>query len=248
MKAWARALVLLLFVLAGAVLGLPASWVEWPIAHAANGMWRLSAPEGSLWQGQGQWMFVSQEGAVLPMSRVQWSLQLAELLSGRVVWQLRSDGATGRVEWSLSGWKLDGVGFSLPMAALARLLPPWQAAGFSGQLVVRANDFGKQAGQYSGTMRVEWRGAASRLVQVAPLGTYALDVAGTGEGVALHMGTLSGDLMVEGNGGWQPGNTLSLAGTARSTPERYEALKPLLLMLGQLDGSATVRWRLKSAT
>ena len=238
-------LLLLFMLLAGGSAGLPAALLDWPIRYITHGMWRLAMPQGTLWYGQAHIMFVGQGGTVLPVSRMQWAWQPARLFSGYLGWHVYSDGVPATVEWRPNQWKIDGLALSIPFAAVSELTPLWKGAGLSGQLDIQINGLTYQQEQYHGTVRATLLGATSRLTPVAPLGSYALDIAGTGKGLVLHIGTLRGDLAIDSNGTWSPGGSLSIEGEAKSTPERYEALKPLLSMLGRPSGQTSVHWQFK---
>ncbi|GGY08086.1 type II secretion system protein N [Paludibacterium paludis] len=244
---WIKPALLVLAALAGFVAALPASWLSWPVERATGGRWNLSSAEGTVWNGRGQFVFTDKELGSLPMSVVEWHFQGKRLLQGKLAWEVGSEGEKGVWQAGWRGWQIERARFSLPMAAVARLSPEWKSAGLGGQLVVSSDRFSANEETLSGNVRVEWHAATSSLTRVAPFGSYALDVAGNGKSLVLHVGTLDGDLMIEGNGQWQAGAPMLLSGVAESRPERFEVLKPLLLMLGQPNGNNGVNWQLRSA-
>lgn len=230
-----------LVLVAGAAASLPASWLDLALARASGGNWRLNQARGTLWNGEGQPVFVDQQG-VLAMSRLAWRWQPAALKGGELAWSLDGNGRSGRVSVSVKGWALEGLSFTLPVAALAEHSSTWKAARLGGELQLDVDRLAGRGGQLEGGVRVSWNGAASPLSRVQPFGSYALDAVAEGNAIALRMGTLAGPLMINGSGRWQPGGAFLLEGTAESDAKHYEALKPLLLMLGRPVGEHAVQW------
>lgn len=241
----AKWLTLLLLLAIGALSALPASWLSLPLERATEGRWRLSKASGTVWDGATQLVFLGEGGEVLAMSALAWHWQPKALLQGKLAWLLDSDGQPGRL---LLGWgrqEVAGVAFQLPAAALANLSKTWQAARLGGELNLQLAQLVRQDGQWNGGLQLSWRGAASPLTSVLPFGSYQLDAAANGNAVLLNVATQEGPLMINGQGQWQPGGALQLAGMADSPPEKYDALKPLLLMLGQPSGPTSVSWQVK---
>ncbi len=236
---------LIVALLAGVIIALPAGVWSIPVERASQGQWLLSAAEGTVWNGKGQWMAVDSKGDTLPMSRMSWEFQPGRLLKGRLAWTILSEGQHGSVAFGLGGWTVERLHFSLPMAALSRLSPEWKGANLAGQLRLSVDRFASEAGNLVGNLRVEWLSASSSLTRIAPFGSYVLEASGNGKGLVLHVGTLDGDLMVEGSGQWQMAGSFALGGVAEAHQERYEQLKPLMLMLGQPNGATGIQWQLK---
>ena len=90
-------------------------------------------------------------------------------------------------------------------------------------------------------MQGEWRAdvleLSSAVSTVRPLGSYRLQGTLAGPaGPALTLTTLSGDLRLEGRGGWR-GGRFWFDGLAQAAPERLDALSNLLNLLGRRDGA-----------
>lgn len=230
--------------LAGLIAALPASLLSLPLLRATGERWQFSGAQGTVWQGKTQLVYVGDKGEVLPMSRIGWHFQPKALLSGRAIWLLESDGQDGKLEWGWGGVEVNGVNLTLPVAALANLSKTWQAARLGGDLQVKIGQFSRKGGQLNGNLHVSWLGAASPLSPLSPFGSYQLEVNGAGAGVSLNVTTLDGPLNLSGQGQWQPGAAFALAGSADSPPEKYDALKPLMLMLGKPSGPNSVQWQI----
>lgn len=229
--------------LLSAVAHLPASLLDARLAAATDGRWRLASAKGSLWQGSGQLMYAGSQGEVLPMSTLAWRWQPAALRSLAMQWDIDADGQTGSLQLKAAGVALHNLQLQLPVAALTGFSSKWHSARLGGQLQLQLGQMAWQAGRVEGQAALAWVAASSPLSRIQPFGSYALDVQGQGEQVQLVMRTVQGPLQIQGQGRYDA-NGLQFAGTASSEPAQYEALKPVLLMLGKPDGPNSVAWRL----
>lgn len=222
---------------------LPASLLDARIAAMSDGRWRLSAASGTVWQGQGQLLYHAAGGEVLPMSTLAWQWQPAALWSLAWQWQLWSDGTPGQLRWQGRQLAVQQFALQLPVAALSSFSPKWQSARLGGQLQLQLAhaQLGPDGVRAQGSL--QWLAAVSPLSPLQPFGSYALEVEGDSEPLRLRLRTLQGPLQLQGQGSYAAGR-LQLAGTAGSDAAQYEALKPVLLMLGQPDQPYGVRWQL----
>ena len=234
---------LLMVGLLSAVAHLPASLLDGRLATATDGRWRLAAAKGTLWQGSGQLMYAGQQGEVLPMSTLAWRWQPAALRSLALQWHIDADGQAGSLQLTARSAQLDNVQLQLPVAALTGFSPKWQSARLGGQLQLNVGHLLLQQGRVQGQAVLAWVAASSPLSRIQPFGSYALDVQGQGEQVQLAMRTVQGPLQIQGQGRYDASG-LQFAGSASSEAAQYEALKPVLLMLGKPSGANSVTWQL----
>ncbi|WP_083338701.1 type II secretion system protein N [Chromobacterium sphagni] len=232
-------------LLAGVVSALPASLLGLPVARLSDGRWGVGDARGTVWNGGAQLVYLGPAGEVQGMSPLAWQWQPKALLSGLLVWHLDSAGQPGLLQLGLGKQEVRGLALSLPVAALANLSKTWQAARLGGELQLLVPQLSRQGKDLSGSVQLAWRGAASPLTTVLPFGSYQLDATGTPQGLSFNLSTLEGPLMLNGQGGWPAGGAFSMTGTADSPPDKYDALKPLLLMLGQPAGPTSVNWQVK---
>jgi general secretion pathway protein N len=134
-----------------------------------------------------------------------------------------------------------------PASWLAGLGTPWNTLDLAGTLrLVAPSGIGVEttrAGwQLSGRAEIELLDVSSRLVTVAPLGSYRLSIAGApGEraGAELTLSTLDGSLMLLGSGTWQA-RRARFRGEARAASGSEAALSNLLNIIGRRDGTRAV--------
>lgn len=239
-------LALALLALVGGVSALPASWLSWPVSRLSDRHWDVNEAKGTVWNGGAQLVYLGPAGEVLAMSPLSWQWQPRALLSGVLAWQLDSAGQPGLLQLGFSKQEVRGLAFSLPVAALANLSKVWQAARLGGELQLSIPQLARQGKEINGSAQLVWRGASTPLTTALPFGSYQLDVAGTPQGLSLSLSTLEGPLMLSGQGAWPAGGAFNMAGSADSPPDKYDALKPLMLMLGQPSGPTSVSWQSKT--
>lgn len=241
-----KGLALALLFLAGALSALPASWLSWPVARLSDRHWDVSEAKGTLWNGSAQLVYLGPSGEVQTMSPLAWQWQPRALLSGLLAWHVDSAGQPGLVQLGFGKQEVRGLAVSLPVAALANLSKTWQAARLGGELQLNIPQLARQGQTISGNAQVLWRGASTPLTTALPFGSYQLDLSGTPQGLSLSLSTLEGPLMLNGQGSWPANGAFNMAGTADSPPDKYDALKPLMLMLGQPSGPTSVSWQSKT--
>ncbi|UTH72286.1 type II secretion system protein N [Chromobacterium sp. IIBBL 290-4] len=234
-----------LAALAGLVSALPANWLSVPVSRVSGGHWDVSQAKGTLWDGGAQLVYLGAGGEVQAMSPIAWQWQPKALMSGLLVWHLDSAGQPGMLQLGWGKQEVRGLALSLPMAALANLSKTWQAARLGGEVQVNVPQLARQGKALSGNVQLAWRGAASPLTTALPFGSYQLDIAGTPQGASLTLSTLEGPLMLNGQGSVSPQGVFQMAGSGESPPDKYDALKPLMLMLGQPSGPTGINWQIK---
>lgn len=235
-------LILLLAGSASLLAHLPASLLDARLAAATGQRWRLAGASGTLWQGEGQLMYVAASGEVLPMSKLAWRWQPVALRQLTLGWQIDSDGTIGQAQLYWGGAALENLQLQVPVAAVTAFSPRWHSARLGGVLQLHVPKWQLAGGQQQGVATLGWQAASSPLSRLQPFGSYALDAQGQGSQVLLTLRTVHGPLQIQGQGSYS-GSGLQFAGTAGSETADYEALKPVLLMLGQPNGPASVAWQ-----
>ena len=246
--------------LAGLALALllfaPARWLAQALNGATGGQLQLVNPSGTVWQGQADLLLTGGEGSrsesALPQG-VRWRLS-ARLASGAPAVGLllsapcctpqplallllpRWGGAELRVAASSSYWPAD---------LLVGLGTPWNTLHMEGQLALQTEGLTLRWDQgrtnLQGSLVVDAQDVSSRLSRLRPLGSYrfALQAAADGHTATLDLTTVSGDLLLQGNGQWV-GGRLRFKGDAQAAAGREEALTNLLNIMGRRQGPRSV--------
>jgi general secretion pathway protein N len=133
-----------------------------------------------------------------------------------------------------------------PAAWLAGLGTPWNTLQLGGVLQVASPGLELQSVQgrwrLAGGLTVELLDASSRLSSLPQLGSYRLQLKGTGaagEAATLRLDSLSGALQLSGSGQWN-GAGLRFRGEARAAEAQGPALSNLLNIIGRRQGALSV--------
>lgn len=245
---------------AGAVLGLllalllflPARWLAQGVQQASAGQLQLHDVRGTLWNGSAQLLLTggagSQDTAALP-GRVHWHLRPAWAGSAGLALQWSADCCLQQPwQWTVMP-RWEGLQLAAsdsqsewPAQLLAGLGTPWNTIAAQGQLALstRALVLGWSAGrlQMAGSAQLDALEMSSRLSTLSPMGSYRLTVQG-GSVPALQLSTLSGELLLSGQGQWV-GGRLRFTGEASATPQSQEVLANLLAIIGRREGARSI--------
>ena len=133
-----------------------------------------------------------------------------------------------------------------PAAWLAGLGTPWNTLQLGGVLQVASAGLVLQSVQgrwrLDGALTLELLDASSRLSSLPQLGSYRLQLQGTGAGgeaATLRLDTLAGALQLSGSGQWS-GAKLRFRGEARAAEAEGPALSNLLNIIGRRQGALSV--------
>lgn len=244
-----RSKVIALFSLAcaiGMLSALPASLMSWGVAKASNDHWQLVNQQGTVWQGSGQLAYQRQPGEFLPASRMEWNFQPAALLKAKLAWQVQADGSRGRIWLAPRGMGAQSLALSLPLESLLSASPQWQRVGLAGNVQLTLSELSRQKGQWQGAAVLHLNGLTAKISPVKPLGDYVLNANAAGEGFALALSSNDGPLKLSGNGRWQAGTGLKLAGEAEVGAKETQVLKPVMMLLGRETTPGRVSWQIGS--
>ena len=148
-----------------------------------------------------------------------------------------AEAPTGAATGTLGHW---------PAAWLAGLGTPWNTLQLGGVLQVVSPGLVLQSVQgrwrLDGALTLELLNASSRLSSLPQLGSYRLQLQGTGAGgeaATLRLDTLAGALQLSGSGQWSSAK-LRFRGEARAAEAEGPALSNLLNIIGRRQGALSV--------
>ena len=240
-------------MLCGLVLALvffaPASWLSPALAAASHNRLQLLDTRGTVWNGSAQLVLAgglgSRDRAELP-GRMQWKLRPAwsgltiginapcctpETLQARL--RLGWDSQQVHVANATSQW---------PAIMLAGLGTPWNTVQAQGKLVLTTQTLSLQwfKGRLAmqGNAQLQALDMSSRLSTTRPMGSYQLLLTG-GTVPTLALSTLSGKLMLTGNGSWV-GSRFRFSGLASVEPELMGGFMNLLNIIGRRQGAQSI--------
>lgn len=223
--------------------------VDAAAARSAGAVQVLDA-QGTLWNGRARLAVSPSPGGRLDIDALTWRWQPAALAAGKLSFatEARGEGleARGDVGRGFSTWSIQGAEAQVDATKLARAFPIVAAWKPEGRVKVAVPALAVGEREVRGDLVAEWREAALALSTVRPLGAWRLAANGQGDNGRLVLTTISGPLLVSGEGSFALHGSASLAGTARAEGPDAATLEPLLDLIGprRPDGSRTLALRL----
>ncbi len=234
--------------LCGTVPFVPASYLAASLASASNGSVQLAEAAGTVWNGRGRPMFVSggeteaQRITAFP-ALVQWEFAELGIAPLRAVLRVSGPGVVDRpftVAVTTDGVSLTPGAMRMPAEILEGAGSPLNTLKLGGSTQIAWDTLALRSGRLEGGLTLDWTQARSALSRVEPLGNYRLTATATGSQVGFALTTLTGPLLLEGNGTWQSNRGVQFRGEARAEQSRVAELAPLLGLLGRFRGPGVV--------
>jgi general secretion pathway protein N len=213
----------------------PASLLDAALRHASDDKFALANATGTLWNGSALLTLKARDGIRQPLQSLHWRIAAGSLFTGKLRAQLNGDDAstsTAEATLSFNGLELQHARFQLPALILDEAAPVLRPARFRGQFDFRTEQMTLSANGINGAAIVDWQHASSALSRIAPLGDYRLTLDGAGANVRIGLTTVSGVLLLDGQGNWQADRGLVFQGTARAAAGSEDHLAELLHHLG----------------
>lgn len=164
---------------------LPASWIYSHWLQSRLGSWALYGVQGTVWEGRAALV----KSGNLQLENLHWDLHPLSLLRGRLeaALQFKYAAAPGALVLgrTLTGtWHADDVALELPAGQLTPLLR-LPGAELGGKLAVQLSALTVKQGRVTAAAgSVAWVKAALRKPVAVDLGTFAIDLKTTAEGVS----------------------------------------------------------------
>ena len=185
---------------------MPATVLDRAVADATDGRLRLLDAHGTVWAGSGTFASLSGDGrAAQPWLQGRWHTEFGALATGRLGWRLDERGKTVlQLRLMPSGVEIVRADLDAPLRALLDSIPhPLARAGWRG--AARLETPGIRCdwrGACNGPARLQWSDAGVDLVPGRRFGDYELNATARGNSGSLDLRTLSGELRIDGQGGW----------------------------------------------
>ena len=219
----------------------PATWLDAALQRGSRGALSLGDAQGRIWAGSGTLQALLPRGEPVTLGRLRWSVAAAELLRGRLRFNVLSmpEGAP-LVDVSLgtAGLTIHSSHLQLPAALLGAVSPTLREAALGGQLLIEASEFQWTRQQAAGAVDIVWTDAATGRVRVNPLGSYRIECQGEQSGAGgldCRIATISADaaLKLTGSCRLASGQPIELDATAEAGESARRELVPLLRIIGK---------------
>lgn len=222
----------------------PATWLDAVVYSFSGQRLTLANASGTLWRGHGELYLLMPDGTWLALASPAWAWQPAALARGELSWQFELASPSARttppliLRFDLAGISLEQLAITLPAAVLGAGSDTLRAAQLGGEMALTSALFRITRAGFSGDLQVVWHDAQSAWAPGTPLGTYTLRCHGQQRRLVLAIDTRNGNLVVTGNGSWQPGQLPQFTLNAQPTVATHAALQPLLRVLGRRTGES----------
>ena len=234
----------------------PAAWLAAGVASATGQRLLLADARGTVWSGSAVAVLTggqgSRDASALP-GRLSWSLSLQGL--GLSVGLRQTCCINGELRLAVHpGWSrlrlelppTQGAVGQWPAAWLSGLGTPWNTLQPTGSMQFSSPGLSLESVQgrwrFDGRAELELQGMASRVSTLDVLGSYRLSLAhapGSADGATVSLSTLSGALLLSGNGQWVASRWRFL-GQASAAPGSETVLNNLLNIIGRRQGALSV--------
>ncbi|HLP97884.1 MAG TPA: type II secretion system protein N [Sideroxyarcus sp.] len=214
----------------------PASLLGWGMGHASGGALFLADPRGTVWNGSGV-LVLQNDASIISLGAYEWHARLADLLAAELTFAVRREESERPMLASFAPLRnevrLTGLQLTLPVQVLEMASPQLRPYQFSGEIDLQGDELKLSARGIEGKVAMRWERAGSGLSDIYPLGTYLLDMAGTGKTLNVRLSTESGSLLLAGQGQLEQGRGLTFNGTAQAGPGgQLEQLTEMLHHIG----------------
>ncbi len=224
--------------LAVLIVTLPASVLSAAIRNATNGRMELANCHGTAWQGMAIPVLHRQrpEEGFLQLGRLQWDVSIKSLFVLQphisINWVGESQAPSMEARLSFGQLSVDNLYLSLPASLLGEASAHLRPLGLGGRIIVKSNAFTISNQELHGIVTADWMDAHSALSHLRPLGSYRFTIKGTGKGGDLSLDTVSGMLILKGNGRFDMAGSMSMEGYSQAAEGQQEKLRELLNNLG----------------
>lgn len=214
----------------------PASLLDWGLQQASKGHLLLANTSGTVWSGSATPALRTQDGRLVTLPFLNWKIALPSFFTGKIqvhlLWDDQPPAAATEAIISFKQVELRHVTLQLPARVLDEASPMLKPVQFRGQLQIQGEHLVFSKSGMEGAATIDWLQASSALTSIAPLGNYRLALNSAGDRIQIGLTTLSGILLLDGEGNWLTGRGLEFHGKAHAAAGNDDNLKELLNHLG----------------
>lgn len=222
---------------------MPASMLSSLINKYSQGSLTLANCRGSVWNGSAIAVFHPKQATPNPLviGELQWTMPVLSMLSFQptvyVNWpQIRQTSPT-IMRASIGQISISNLTLPLPPGILAEASPYLRPLELDGQIVIQGETMSLTRKTVNGALRAQLTDLRSGLSDVSPLGNYLLKAQCTGTNCDLSLNTVSGKLMLQGQGKFDLNGTIAFNGQAQAADGQKEALSDILQNIGPESSS-----------
>lgn len=233
---WKSITIFLLAFMLALLVTAPATLLSGVVERTSNGQVVLANAIGTFWQGSASPAIRRKDGNLLALDKLHWDVSVLSFFTGKIGMRLRWEGMEQEppmlLVFSYGQVEARHAAIPLPAVVLGELSPLLQPAQLSGNILIKSDQITYSGNGIQGKAVADWTNAGSVLSAINPLGSYKVNITGSGRQLDVSLTTESGALLLEGSGSYVPELGLKFQATARASSERSDGLKELLNNFG----------------
>jgi general secretion pathway protein N len=214
----------------------PASLLGKIVEGRSQGQFVLANAVGTVWQGSASPSMRQRSGKLLVLEKLHWDVALLPLLTGEIIINFRWENVEHLqamvAKISIGQIELNNAVMPLQASVFGELMPLLQPVQLSGNVLIKTDKFIFSRQGAKGNAAADWVGAGSVLSAVNPLGSYRINLEAAGERLDINLLTLSGALLLEGQGSFTVNQGLRFQISARAAADNKSKLDELLSNFG----------------
>lgn len=214
----------------------PASLLDKGLQYASQGRLILANVNGTVWSGSSLPALRTKDGHLVALPFLRWQIVVPSLFTGklqaRLQWDDQPPASATEAILSYNQIELHHVLLQVSAQLLEEASPMLKPAQFRGQLQAQSEQLIFSKRGIEGAATIDWQQASSALSSIAPLGNYHLTANAAGDRINIGLSTISGMLLLDGQGNWSAARGLEFHGKAQASPGNYDSLMELLHHLG----------------
>jgi general secretion pathway protein N len=218
------------------IITAPAGLLGKVVESASKGQFVLANTAGTVWQGSATPAIRQRSGDLLAMEKLHWDIAFWPVFTGKLIVRLNWDNVEQSqpmlVTVSFKQIELRNAVLPLQAAVFGELTPVLQPVQLSGKMQIKSELLTLTKQGVNGNAVAEWLNAGSVLSAVNPLGNYRINLTGAGDKLDVTLVTISGALLLDGNGSFTLNQGLRFQVTARASADSKGRLDELLNNFG----------------
>ena len=218
------------------IITAPAGLLGKVVESASKGQFVLANATGTVWQGSAIPAIRQRSGDLLAMEKLHWDIAFWPVFTGKLITRVQWDNVEQSqpmlVTVSFKQIELRNAVLPLQAAVLGELTPMLQPVQLSGKMQIKSELLTLTTKGINGNAVAEWLNAGSVLSAVNPLGNYRINLTGAGDKLDVTLITISGALLLDGNGSFTLNQGLRFQVTARASADSKGRLDELLNNFG----------------
>ncbi len=200
------------------------------VAAATDKRLRIADTSGHFWQGKGMLSITSERHTLIPMRQVEWRIG-ADWKRFRLAVDLAEHSRRqARIFAGVPGITVEIDDLELPVGLIARSFAhPAARVGWGGSLSLASPGMSCDwRGACEGKLFAQWRDVTLDIVPDRHLGDHGVELTARGDTFDIAVGTLHGDIRIEGQGRFGRNQAPFFAGIVEGDPEIVDRIPNIM--------------------